>query len=98
MASEHHGGYKVSEQKAKLERVTITVPSELLRMVESKVNRGTYASTSEWIRHAMREQLARELPSLEELMASDPRIAESIEQARRGEGGPFTVHDFKPQQ
>ena len=47
---------------AAVERLTITLPSEMAGMVKGVVDEGDYASTSEVIREALREwKMKREL-------------------------------------
>jgi Arc/MetJ-type ribon-helix-helix transcriptional regulator len=40
-----------------MEQVTVRVPASQLDRVDEQVDRGDYASRSEWVRHAIREQL-----------------------------------------
>jgi antitoxin ParD1/3/4 len=72
-----------------LERISITLPASLAREVEGRIEAGHYASASEWIRHAIREQLRREADPFQRLTASDPRVIESLELARRGNSKPL---------
>ncbi len=41
-------------QQKKAERITITLPPEMLASIQQKVNTGSYGSTSELIRDAIR--------------------------------------------
>jgi len=41
-------------QQEKAERITITLPPDMLSSIKQKVNSGSYGSTSELIREAMR--------------------------------------------
>lgn len=67
-----------------LERITITVPRRMAEEIALRVDFGTYASVSEWIRHAMREQLARDEDRLDELIRRKPEIEESLNDAVAG--------------
>jgi len=46
---------------------------------------GMFASFSEWVRHAIREQLQREQSPFEKLVEQDPRVLESLAQLERNE-------------
>ncbi len=76
---------------AKLERITITMPSKLAEQVQSRVERGGYASVSEWIRYAIREQLGRERGPMAKIAEEDPRLLESLLQAKRGDHAPLDL-------
>jgi Arc/MetJ-type ribon-helix-helix transcriptional regulator len=67
-----------------LERITITVPRRMAEEIALRVDYGTFASVSEWIRHAMREQLARDGERLDELIRRKPEIEESLNDALAG--------------
>ncbi|HWD39195.1 MAG TPA: ribbon-helix-helix domain-containing protein [Fimbriimonas sp.] len=71
-------------QAAKLERLTITLPIKLITDIEGILAKGTYATATEWIRHAIREQLARDLSPMEALLEREPGVAESLSEAREG--------------
>lgn len=40
-----------------MEQVTFRVPESQLEQIDGRVDRGDYASRSEWVREAIREQL-----------------------------------------
>ena len=67
-----------------IERITITVPRRMAEEIALRVDFGTYASVSEWIRHAMREQLARDEDRLDEIIRRKPEIEESLNDAVAG--------------
>mgnify|MGYP001377335779 CR=1 FL=1 len=69
-----------------LGRVTMTLPRKLLDEVENRIETGMYASVSEWIRHAIREQLNREERTLHAILRDNPRAENSLRQALAGEG------------
>jgi Arc/MetJ-type ribon-helix-helix transcriptional regulator len=69
----------------KLERITITLPQNLVREVEDRIAAGHYATTTEWVRHAIREQLRREKSPMDLLIEKDDRVAKSLQQAREGQ-------------
>ncbi len=54
---------------AELERLTITVPSEMAAAVERAVEAGDYASTSEVVREALRDWTVKRTVQAEELAA-----------------------------
>ncbi len=47
-------------QQGKAERITITLPSDMLASIKKEVSSGSYGSTSELIREAMRMWQKRE--------------------------------------
>jgi len=63
--------------------------------IEARIKSGYFATVSEWIRHAIREQLLRESQSGDSLLESDPRVAQSILQAREGKGKPLDFERLK---
>lgn len=77
--------------EAKVERITITMPSNLAEQVQSRVERGGYASVSEWIRYAIREQLGRDRGPMAKIAEEDPRLLESLLQAKRGDHAPLNL-------
>lgn len=56
------------------EKLSITLPSEMARMVRAKVDTGNYSSNSEVIREALRDSMERE----KRLSALDAAIAKGI--------------------
>lgn len=84
----------MSNPSNRLERLTVTLPKSLLEAVEERLIEGHYATATEWIRHAIREQLSREKSPMEQLIERDPRVLESLEQARRGEIVEFDIQRF----
>lgn len=66
------------------EKLSITLPAEMVRVIRSKVIDGAYASNSEVIREAMRGWLERE----RRLASLDAAIARGIADADAGR-----VHD-----
>jgi antitoxin ParD1/3/4 len=60
-----------------LERLSITLPAEMARMIRAKVEAGKYATNSEVIREALRAWQARE----ERHQARLDRIRDSIREA-----------------
>ncbi len=68
-----------------IERLTITLPSDMAGMVKGAVDEGGYASTSEVIREALRDwKMKRELQlhRLEELKASIHRGMADVTEGR----------------
>jgi len=56
----------------------------MVGLVEHRMKSDGYASVSEWIRHAIREQLKREMSSSDPSPDDDPRVEKSLEQFRSG--------------
>jgi antitoxin ParD1/3/4 len=64
------------------EKLSITLPAEMARMVRDKVEGGAYASNSEVIREALRTWQEREAMKAQRLDEIRARIAESIDDPR----------------
>ena len=62
------------------EKLSITLPAEMVRLIREKVNKGGYASNSEVIREAMRGWMERE----NRLLALDTAIARGLADAEAG--------------
>ncbi len=62
------------------EKLSITLPAEMVRLIREKVDRGVYASNSEVIREAMRGWMERE----SRLTALDAAIAQGVADAQAG--------------
>lgn len=62
------------------EKLSITLPAEMVRLIREKVDRGTYASNSEVIREALRGWMERET----RLAALDAAIGRGIADAQAG--------------
>jgi antitoxin ParD1/3/4 len=60
-----------------LERLSITLPTEMARLIRAKVEQGGYASNSEVIREAMRAWQEQELRRAERYEAIRAKIAEA---------------------
>ena len=60
-----------------VERLSITLPSDMARLIRSKVEEGGYASNSEVIREAMRAWQEQEQLRTQRLAAVRARIAEA---------------------
>lgn len=63
------------------EKLSITLPAEMVRLIREKVDRGVYASNSEVIREAMRGWMERE----SRLAALDAAIARGVADAQAGQ-------------
>ena len=75
-------------QHEKAERITITLPPDMLASIKKEVSSGSYGSTSELIREAMRMWQKRE----EEYKARISLIRERLLHSKRsGEPVPFTT-------
>ncbi len=62
------------------EKLSITLPAEMVRLIREKVDRGGYASNSEVIREAMRGWMERE----SRLTALDAAIARGVADGQAG--------------
>jgi antitoxin ParD1/3/4 len=71
-----------------VEKLSITLPREMARLIREKVAAGEYASNSEVIREALRLLQAEERVKAEKLAALRHKINRSIE-----EGGPSLEAD-----
>ena len=64
------------------EKLSITLPAEMARMVREKVEGGAYASNSEVIREALRTWQEREATKTQRLDEIRQKIAESVNDPR----------------
>lgn len=62
------------------EKLSITLPAEMVRLIREKVNKGAYASNSEVIREALRGWMERE----NRLITLDAAIARGLGDAEAG--------------
>ena len=76
-----------------IDRMTITMPSDLSSVVKGAVEAGDYASTSEVIREAVRDWKAKRILKVHELEALRADIQKGLEDIEAGR-----VHDFDPDQ
>jgi antitoxin ParD1/3/4 len=74
---------------AEIERLTITLPSEMAATVKSAVEAGDYASTSEVVREALRDWKLKRALQLHELAALKADIARGLADLAAGR-----VQDF----
>ena len=75
-------------QQGKAERITITLPRDMLASIKKEVSSGSYGSTSELIREAMRMWQKRE----EEYKARISLISERLAHSKQsGEPVPFNT-------
>jgi antitoxin ParD1/3/4 len=65
---------------ASAEKLSITLPAEMVRIIREKVGTGAYGSNSEVIREALRGWLERE----QRLVALDAAIARGVADAEAG--------------
>ncbi len=72
-------------REVELDRVTVTIPRTLMTEMARQMEIGHYASVSEWVREAIRNQLATGESAMERIVRQDSRVAESIRQSRSGE-------------
>jgi antitoxin ParD1/3/4 len=64
------------------EKLSITLPAEMARMVRDKVEGGAYASNSEVIREALRTWQEREAMKTQRVDEIRQKIAESVDDPR----------------
>lgn len=64
------------------EKLSITLPPEMLSAIKSRVTNGDYASTSEVLREAMRLWLRKEEEHVERMAAIRARIQQSLDDPR----------------
>ncbi|MDL2402288.1 type II toxin-antitoxin system ParD family antitoxin [Rhizobium mayense] len=65
------------------EKLSITLPSEMVAAIKSRVDAGAYASTSEVLRAAMRLWLREEAEYEERIAAIRTRVKASLDDPRR---------------
>ena len=64
------------------EKLSITLPADMVRVIKEQVNSGAYASTSEVLRAAMRTWMRDEEEHRERMKAIRARIQASIDDPR----------------
>jgi antitoxin ParD1/3/4 len=69
---------------AGIERLTITLPSEMVSVVKNAVESGDYASTSEVVREALRDWKMKHAPRLQELTALKADIDKGLADLAEG--------------
>ncbi len=74
---------------AEIERMTITLPSDMAAVVKSAVNGGDYASSSEVVREALRDWKTKRALQLQELTALKADIDRGLADLAEGR-----VQDF----
>ena len=72
-----------------IERLTITIPTDMAAVVKAAVEGGDYASTSEVVREALREWKLRRVVQEQELAALKADIDKGLADVAAGR-----VHDF----
>jgi antitoxin ParD1/3/4 len=74
---------------AEIERLTITLPSDIAAVVKGAVEGGDYASNSEVVREALRDWKMKRALQLQELAALKAEIDRGLADVAEGR-----VHDF----
>jgi antitoxin ParD1/3/4 len=69
---------------AGIERLTITLPSEMVSVVKNAVESGDYASTSEVVREALRDWKMKHAPRFQELTALKADIEKGLADLAEG--------------
>ncbi len=76
---------------AEIERLTITLPAEMIAVVKDAVELGDYASSSEVVREALRDWKTKRSLQLQELAALKTDIERGLADLAEGR-----VQDFDP--
>ena len=76
---------------ADIERLTVTLPAELVAVLRDAVNGGDYASTSEVVREAVRDWRMKQLLHLQELATLKADIDKGLEDVAAGR-----IKEFNP--
>jgi antitoxin ParD1/3/4 len=69
---------------ADVERLTVTMPTEMLAVVKAAVNDGDYASSSEVIREALRDWKMKRAVQLQEFVALKEDIQQGLADVANG--------------
>ena len=69
---------------ADVERLTVTMPTEMLAVVKAAVNDGDYASSSEVIREALRDWKMKRALQLQEFVALKEDIQQGLADVANG--------------
>lgn len=69
---------------ADVERLTVTMPAEMLAIVKAAVSNGDYASTSEVIREALRDWKMKRALQLQEFVALKDDIQQGLADVANG--------------
>lgn len=75
-----------------MERLTITMPSELAAVVKEAIAGGDYASTSEVVREALRDWRAKRALQQQELAALKADIDKGLAELGAGQLKPFDTN------
>jgi antitoxin ParD1/3/4 len=67
---------------ATTEKLSITLPPEMVNAIKARVDAGAYASTSEVLREAMRLWLRQEEEHEEQMVSIRARVQESLDDKR----------------
>jgi antitoxin ParD1/3/4 len=79
---------------ADIERITITLPSDMAAIVRRAVEEGDYASTSEVVRAALRDWKMKRAVQLQELAALKADIDKGLADVANGRVKDFDVADI----
>jgi antitoxin ParD1/3/4 len=79
---------------AEIERLTITLPTEMAAVVRSAVDQGDYASTSEVVRAALRDWKMKRTLQLQELTALKADIDKGLADVAAGRVKDFNRADI----
>jgi antitoxin ParD1/3/4 len=70
---------------ADVERLTVTMPAEMLAVVKAAVSDGDYASTSEVIREALRDWKIKRAVQLQEFVALKEDVQQGLSDVSHGQ-------------
>jgi antitoxin ParD1/3/4 len=79
---------------SEIERLTITLPSEMAATVKEAVDGGDYATTSEVIREALREWKMKRAVQMQELAALRADLQKGLDDAAAGRTKPFNADEI----
>lgn len=79
---------------SEIERLTITLPSEMAASVKEAVDGGDYASASEVIREALRAWKIRRAVQMQELAALRADLQKGLDDLEAGRTEPFDPEDI----
>lgn len=72
-----------------IERLTITMPADMVALIKDAVAGGDYASTSEVVREALREWKAKRAVQLQEFVKLKADIDKGLADLAAGQTSPF---------
>jgi antitoxin ParD1/3/4 len=86
--------FSVGYEMATIDRMTITLPSEMAEIVKAAVGSGDYASASEVVREALRDWRTKRALQLQELAALKADIDKGLTDVAEGSVADFDTARF----